>query len=388
MFSRLLKSTKKKHAKKKHIKKKHTKKKHTKRKHTKKKHNRFWDLLEYPFANTSRPYVINSCEYIILGRKSYYASTPLELYKYNINTKTWSLILKLDKDDILLDDIYTISWTIDIKSLIVYIIGYSNLITINLNNNEIKRTPRSLALNCTNNPLLIDDKLHLIDNCRNQSLGSRHIICDENLSSLNVIQEFDNVITSTTSFDGFGFVHIRSKQMMLLFGGWISRHSSYDSRKWYKLSLNASHDNDNHKWIELDDIKFPEPLSHFGFAVTTNEEFIIIMGGCKHPGMSHKIYVFDVNKFELKQSKIECPVSGYTSCVFFDNKLNNDLLTYGYIRDCYKQNGFENINYLSHDLILLISEWIRNEQIYGIFHDHSDQEHWSIDVKDILSQLI
>ena len=66
---------------------------------------------------------------------------------------------------------------------------------------------------------------------------------------------------------------------------------------------------------------------------------------------SCKIHVLDVNRFELKQSRIGC-IDGVASCALINAKLENSFQT----SDCYGQNGFESVNCSSDDLISLTSE--------------------------------
>ena len=343
-----------------------------------------WRRWEFPFKCSSKPIAINSHQYIILARDDY--ASPYKLQKYDTDTNEWSLIMKIDDATLDQTDEWGLAWTIDIKSQIIYIITSDpQPLIINLKTKQMKQIETTLDFQAEGrNLLFIQNKIHMIRRKGYNGEKPQHIIFDLDLSAFNVMHEFDNIDTSLGAFTEYGFVHLKAKQLMFLFGGWIDGSlASDDERKWHQLSLKVG-DKDK-KWIELESVKFPVKLSHFGFVATLDEQYIIIMGGwINGERISKQIYVFDVEKFMLRECKIECPESGYTACVMMNGIPDNDLLIYGYIRKCYEQDEMKDVNYLSDDLILLISKWISDEEIYVIFGD----THWSVKVSDILNSLL
>ena len=317
---------------------------------------KFWMPLEYPFKYTSKAIAISSHEYIVFVKYDH-DLRPSEIQKYDTCTNTWSLFVKFNEtiQQRFPYSPWTFAWTFNPKSQIIYVLSHHrHPFSIDLSNdNKVEDITTKLLLNSQSaNLLFIDDKIHYIDSARHSESSTKHVACDVDISSMEVIHEFSDIHTSADSFKEYGFVHLKSHQILLLFGGWTGTgRSEYDARKWRKLSL-KSNDKDYRKWVELDDIKFPKKLSFFGFVTTMDEKYVIIMGGwIKGKMKSKKIYVFDVNKCTLNECKIECPTGGFTSCVLMHGKFDYNLLANGYIRECYRQNAFKNLDDLSVDLI-------------------------------------
>ena len=58
------------------------------------------------------------------------------------------------------------------------------------------------------------------------------------------------------------------------------------------------------------------------------------------------------------------------------------LLTFGYIRNCFKLKEFQNITYLSNDLCVLISSFVDSSGDIHLFAGNS-KEHWKIKLNEL-----
>ena len=125
-----------------------------------------------------------------------------------------------------------------------------------------------------------------------------------------------------------------------------------------------------------------------------NEKYIIFFG--KNGGNSNDIMIWDRNQQKLLQSKIKCPMSGRfnATLVYDDNR--DELLTFGFINECFRSSAFEDIRKLPHYLIQLIRRRISIEYVHLLFHRHRagagvkcpENNHWKINVDHLLASIV
>ena len=129
-------------------------------------------------------------------------------------------------------------------------------------------------------------------------------------------------------------------------------------------------------------------FARFGLVKTRNERFIIILGGFDAQSNGcDDIYIYDTNNNLFSQSKISCPAkSGFYATISNDPE-GDELITFGFINDCYKSNNFQNVQVLPFYLIQLISHWLCIQEIYLLQYGVKGGGHWKIDVDDILQSI-
>ena len=73
------------------------------------------------------------------------------------------------------------------------------------------------------------------------------------------------------------------------------------------------------------------------------------------------------------------------------NKEFDDLLTFGYVHECYKMEKFKDMQVIPFYLIRFIGKWICCETIH-LFTLHGDKDmtrkHWTIDVDKIMQSVM
>eukprot|EP01084_Bolivina_argentea_P177395 306772_1 len=136
----------------------------------------------------------------------------------------------------------------------------------------------------------------------------------------------------------------------------------------------------------------PEKLSRFGIVCARFDEYIIILGGSYDYNASitmdnkysDNIFIYDIKFNTFRKSKVKLPKSDLDRCnaVITNNKCNDELLTFGFIRICYKSNTFIKLQYLPVYLIQLIGKWVCYQNIH-IIADNG--EHWKINVDCIIA---
>ena len=82
-------------------------------------------------------------------------------------------------------------------------------------------------------------------------------------------------------------------------------------------------------------------------------------------------------------------MKGMFHAIMMDNPDRDNLLVFGYIRDCFKKEEFKHIQQFPDYLIRLIGTWICNEWIHLIRLDGEEERgmHWKIRLDDILESI-
>ena len=327
-----------------------------------------WAKLEYPVSHRTRPLMINGIEFIIL--------TDDSIRKYNTKTMEWTKIIKFGKE--IVDDIYlntlSTSWFKHKDKNIVYIVDDDYKFVIDLDTNSIEREATDLQSRYRN-VFLMNDEIHcMIDEEVDDEFEDsfvKHVSFDIDMKKHHVVSEMKQM---PTIIEGEGWIALKQRGKILLFGGY-GHEISDASRKMHEFSFQ------DNQWTELG-VKLPIDLSDFGVVMTRNEQYLVIIGGWfKRITVSKNIYVFDLDKYEWSVSQIKC-IGGYCSAVITNDEYKDIVLTYGYIRDSYR--GFENMPYLSDDIMRLMSKWISNQEIHLIQGIHPEYHHWKINIDEIL----
>lgn len=143
------------------------------------------------------------------------------------------------------------------------------------------------------------------------------------------------------------------------------------------------------------------PHFHGGPAivVTSDERYIISCGeyeGFYHAPYHNSIVIYDVKKDTFTESDIKFPGSGDVgNAVLMANPKRDELLTFGFVKQCFRDPLFKNMQNLPKYLIQMMAKWFCFETLHLFwnrprFDADSEQDrsiHWKIDVDDILKVL-
>ena len=126
--------------------------------------------------------------------------------------------------------------------------------------------------------IIVNDALNIIDN-------NKHWIWNEK------IQKFILIHTFSQHLQHHRLIHLKSKNVLLLFGD-----------KIYQFSVL------NKKWKTLN-ITMPSKLCNFGLVSTSNDRYVIIFGGETNTfsPYSDNVYIYDVNTNIMTKNIIKCP---------------------------------------------------------------------------------
>lgn len=140
-------------------------------------------------------------------------------------------------------------------------------------------------------------------------------------------------------------------------------------------------------WRKIKNLKFR--AQSFGSALCSNEKYIVLMGGYIEVGNIDvgDIYVLDirnddVSKWILNKSSIKCPKTGKCKAVRTGGVGSKDeILVTGFIKECFCQNEFYNLQLPPSYIIDSITDWYNAEMIHWI---HQNGDHCGIYLNDIL----
>ena len=188
-------------------------------------------------------------------------------------------------------------------------------------------------------------------------------------------------------------IYIPSIQSILLIGG-FHLLDGYQKHPWiYSLVTQ--------KWREIEEISFK--CIDFDAVLSSNQRYVLIFGGKKPTqGLmteyNDSIFILDmkhVDQWKLKRCAILNPKESNRRC--FPKKVKRDFifrtggidsndkkLVIGYIRDCFRQKEFENVQLPPMYLMRMIEKKFNTET----FHWIQDGKRWCISLKDILNRLI
>ena len=187
------------------------------------------------------------------------------------------------------------------------------------------------------------------------------------------------------TFEGSA-IYIPSKQSIVVIGGTKIEWKLYPDLWLFSLATQ--------KCRKLKNIQF-EGFG-FGAVLTSNERYIVLLGGANDTtdpaGEVYDIFVFDMkgsddSKWKLKRSSIKCPAKGYCGAVRTGGIDSRDeILVIGFIKDCFKQKGFEHIQLPPLYIMKMIAQWYSAEMIHWLsWRDNA--EHYGIYLKNILSAV-
>ena len=197
--------------------------------------------------------------------------------------------------------------------------------------------------------------------------GFKHFVFDASSNQFKVIRDFWNEqkLISTAASTGPIFVKQR-KSIMTVLSDPISVIEFKDN-KWTDLKVENCQDLFASKTIS-----------------TTTGDFIIFVGGWHEEINNYQdhrlIFFYDVKNNKLIKSDIEAPEEEFTGLTLTRNKDYEDVLTFGFIRKCYKMTNYSDLQALPFYLIKFIGKWVCYETIHLI----ARERHWTIGVDEII----
>eukprot|EP01084_Bolivina_argentea_P139476 245366_1 len=307
--------------------------------------------------------VLNENEFICMSTSI--AATNSTLWKYNVNNDTWEELLTMI--------VCQGSLCLNGNTNMLYHYTDKNLSICDLNVKHKTFVTYETNLNVYNDSCLIaNDELHLVGGYTNRN----HLIWDsieKKFISQYTFDEWKRCI------EGAVFVHIPSRNMLLLLGGYDAGAVECLDTIW-KYCLQQK------KWEKLY-TTLPSAMRNFGCIVTANEKYVIVFGGSTlslyNTLPENGIHVLDLDTFETFESKVKCPqqkVYNEYKAARVGNTKKQNIVICGFIRRCWSQPEFDNIMYPSDDIIKLMQIWYAFDDVHLMA---PNGKHWKINISHI-----
>ena len=319
---------------------------------------------------------LNNHEFVIVPQRHAnnrkYSKDSDGVHKYDSINNKWTKIFDYPKDFASLAH----KAAIDIKNNIIYICNIDKLLEINLTTNNMKILSNQINLDEFPGVFFANDCIHVIGGESN----NKHYIFNRSCNKFDLIHDFDS---DNLTICQRSFYFAKNKSII---------NTVFDDKN--KTSIIEFK---NNKWNLMDfKIQNEQHLTGSEIIATTNGNYLIFIDGTnlEKNEMDHFIYIYDVKAKDLIKSDVKMPenISGTaaTSAITRNNDKEN-LLTFGFVNQCFNTKNYENMQQLPFYLIKLIEKWVCFETMHVIIDDSTEDKiqntHWIIDVDTILSSI-
>eukprot|EP01084_Bolivina_argentea_P158022 275314_1 len=311
------------------------------------------------------PISLNHKEFLIVPS----TSIDNQIIKYDITSDTYNNWIKFPSDYAF------VAHCIFVWNHSIYVFTKAaSILTYNLLTNQWNKCTKSdvfdFELNGTAYVSTAEYELHIV--CGAES--NKHFIWTQN-NSYGRKYEFKQFDTFG-SLSNAGLVHVKSKNILLLLGG-------YNHTDWICSDAIYSYDIDKNEWVEIN-TTLPVAMDSFGYVLTTDKKYLLIFGGSDEDSRKKDaIYIMDIETMLIVKSRLKCPEKGeYYAILGFDS-LSNDTLVNGYIKCCWKLEGFKCLRKPSDDIVSIIQSFHFDEVIH--LFEKTNGRHWKIKVDYIVN---
>ena len=322
-----------------------------------------WDSLQHPSFDCISPstytniLLLNENELLMFDGASDYKGKQYALCKYNIKQNKWCKWLKYPQH--LRTNYATGSLNHDGSKL--YIFGEAgHVFKFDLRSGQVIKSIKPFHDGTHCRSLFINGEFHIFGGW--MSLNAAHFIWNEEDQDLKRIHDFDEEI-ATEDLTLHSVMYLSSKNTVLIM--------PYISKSIYSYSLTTN------ECVQLE-LNVDKVSKAWAYAVLTGDKRYVILFS-----IDKSIYTLNLDTFDITKSKIICPFTNLGAvCIGNDNQ-NKVLVTFGYIRQCWKMSQFAEVRELPIDIIGIIKAYTLFETIYIL--DAKHETFWSINVDKLLS---
>ena len=283
------------------------------------------------------------------------------IYKYNSILKKWTKIMNYPKEFQSINHIATI----DNKNKIIYILNDNSIfIKIDLNTKTIEKTHCNIPHGTFPGIVYINGNIHVIGgkgiipgpgNMHNR----KHFIFNEKDRIFRELDDFKKNIFPIPIYLN------KTKSIMAI------------TDDYYPLMEYR-----NNTWQQIKIIKHEYPGTT---VVTTSQDFMIFLQ-VRSLWTNNGIFVYNLKNGTMHKSKVRVPEIPEATAIITRNDERDEILTFGFIRKCYKANDLKQIQDLPFYLIKFIGKWICHENVHFIgLSDDGKHTHWMMDVDKIIN---
>ena len=124
-------------------------------------------------------------------------------------------------------------------------------------------------------------------------------------------------------------------------------------------------------------------MREFGCVSILNGQCVVLFGGNTSNGNIDEIFIYSVGNKTFQKSKVICPEKSQYQAIAYKNRKQDDMTTFGYIRDRWSKCGMDNHLFPPQYLIRVICGYYWNEEVH--LFGMADCEHYKIDVFELFN---
>ena len=317
-----------------------------------------------------RPIKINEIECLIIPSSLH--DTPILIY--NSNNDTYDELTTYPSD--FYDGYFAVSFD-EIHQILYFFNKPNYLETYNLITKRWKEQTLILPQDWSGSFLLSSSRSIIAENKFNIITKNKILIYDINTKQISQIKHYTN------NYRNFSMFYYRSKQEIWVLGCKKNNGDNITSQDVMKYDIKST---------KSQDIEWKLPISIYYAAeiLTTDEKYLILFGGVFGENTMDKIddiYIVDIMNNLCYKSKIKCPIKAMrlNAYLMVDGD-RNELLIEGFVRNCWNDEQFGDMRYLSDDVILVIVSYFSADFVH--LFDKSDGKHWKIPISQVLKDMV
>ena len=345
-----------------------------------------WRELEsLPFYKCTNPAVISNSKYTVASGEDDH-----NFAEYNVSDNTW-ISFRAQSNGLTQGEGNTVSFNQKYNKL--YIIGDEDNCALVLDY-DTKNLDVLYEYSRIHSHLIVAtaDDLHILGNER-----GRVPLCHQVVDAQSVEDEdiggFEVVCNKISVWNGGAAVHCKKRNSIIVYGRKMSSFSDFEGSGLIFCEYMLAHK----KWNVW---KWPKCKREWigdgsaGMVCTADGRYLITFGGfIIHDQLddiqeeTDRIIVYDLENRNATPlvSQIRCPIkSGFHGTMMTDKHLD-ELLTFGFIRKCFKSRNMKSVQLLPRYLIEMIGKWFETKWIHLL--QREGEGHWKMRIHDILKSV-
>ena len=249
------------------------------------------------------------------------------VHQYNLSTNKWNLMMKFDPESLItfcrnendsnLICIYQWKTVINVEQIINYNHNQKQDCFIISSKSIQQKTKYYPLIGDGCKIIYINDDIHIIGG----TFSNGHYVFNQKTKQFQQIFEWKCAKFCLIGHK-IAFINNNDKKYkpyLLLFGGCDANNTPFD--QVYIFNINSK------IWQPLN-VKLPQQLSYFAAAVTTTNDFVIIVGGITQQDdiYSDNIYIYSIKNKKFSKSMIKAPIAASYQGIII-NTINFNLMT-------------------------------------------------------------
>ena len=255
----------------------------------------------------------------------------------------------------------------------IYFLNQTGSMTIlNLNHKDKKwETKNTFSMIGGAEGIVFNNEYHIIGGYPNFN----HLKYNEETNKLEVVHNLS---------DAINVISIVAHRLIIIGGKLTILGGHYASRAHGNTRFDFIHqyDDKNNQWQTLKS-RMPHRLSSFGCTKILYDQYLVILGGRSDDGKHDDIWLYSVRDMTFKKSNIKCPKKSAYRAFTINDRKRDEMTTFGYVRDRWKQCEIDNHLFPPRYLIGIMHKYYLNEEIH--LFQRITGKHWRIDAVDIIA---